>query len=275
MIFLDESETRSNTTMPEIPSAQVVPWLEEMTGADLMVSPLDAPAVSEALIKTHLQQGAQLVQVKRGHDLVSSLGDRLNMSLAKMHSIGAKQPQCVLLWTGIMTCTAQGQATLNKQNTGMTYMAIQAGIEGWNDRGGVSTNLPRNSLIPDWCNMRVKRLKKYKENAHVIAWPPVPTLYEEAELQIIQPVKDARKTLVTLPNLGEERVNTLWAEFDGRAADIIIYLTMPLSKDTRIKGIGQGTIDKIREYLNIDPVYTLGYDLCDELVKNIQEKNRK
>lgn len=274
MIFLDTSETRSTSTMPEIPNAQLVDNLEELTGADLMVSPFDAPAVSEPLIRAHLSKGAQLVQVKRGRDLASSVGERLNFSLAKMQAIGAKQSQCVLLFTGIMTCDTQGQAIINKQNTGKQFMHVQSAMEGWNDRGGVVTFLHRASLIPEWCRMRSRRLKKYIGEPERISYPLAPTIQEEGFLQIVSPVKDARKTLVTLPGIGQEKANLLWGEL-GSFTDILIWLTYPAVETTSIPGIAQGTKDKIREYIGINDVYVLGYEVLPALVESIKKKENK
>jgi hypothetical protein len=275
LIFLDSSETRSTSTMPDIPSSQAVNGLEEMTGADMMISPLEAPVASEALIKVHLSKGAQLVQVKRGLDLTSSLGERMNFSLSKMRSIGARQSQCVLLFVGVLTCDAQGNALVNGRDTGRQFMHVQSAIEGWSDRGGVVTFLPRASLISEWCRMRSRRLKKYQGAPERTSYPDSIVLYEDAPLQLVQPVRDARKTLVTLPGIGEERANMLWGAFGERAGDILIWLTHPVSPETRIKGIGDGTIDSIREYLGLDPVYTLGYDLCDILVERMQKKEKE
>ena len=272
-IFLDSSETRSTSTMPDIPGAIVIDGLEQMTGADLMLSRLKAPAHTEALIRNHVQNKAQLVQVKRGHDLASSIGQRLNSSLAKMHKVGAIQSQCVLLFIGIITCDAQGQAIINKQNTGQLFLTIQAAMEGWNDRGGVVTFLPRPTLIPEWCRMRLRRLEKYHNNPLYEIWSAEHKIQEVDDLlQVLVPVDDGRTTLASLPGIGQEKANLLWDMF-GNAAEALCYLTMPASKSgAKVRGIGEKTVDNIREWLGLDPVMTLGMEVNETLLKRVEKK---
>lgn len=275
-IFLDSSETRSTSTMPDIPNATVIDGLEQMTGADLMLSRLKAPAHTEALIRNHIHNKAQLVQVKRGHDLVNSIGQRLNSSLAKMHSVGAMQFQCVLLFTGIMTCDVQEQAIINKQNTGQRFFTIQAAMEGWNDRGGVVTFLPRPSLIPEWCRMRLRRLEKYHNNPLYEIWSKEYKIQEIDDLlQVLVPIEDGRTTLASLPGIGQEKANLLWDMF-GNTAEALCYLTMPGSKKgAKVRGIGEKTVENIREWLGLDEVMALGLEVNETLLKRVEKKAKE
>jgi hypothetical protein len=190
--------------MQDIPEAVIVENLEEITGADIMLSCSEIPVTTKALIKLHVEQGAILVQRKHGHDLSSSVGERLNMSLAKMQSIGATYPQCRLLFVGFMSVDKQGIATINKRETGMQFFHLQGAISKWIDRGGVYESLPKGSLLHDWCRMKLRHLKEYANypEKHQLASPPRVERDEDEirnsdPLQLLYPVNDARPS--TMP----------------------------------------------------------------------------
>lgn len=254
-VYVDASEVRSNSTMPDIPDAIIVNGLEEITGADLMISTMQVPPNNEALINIHIQNNAILVQRKHGHDLSSSVGERLNTSLSKMKALNAKYPQCVLLFIGFLTADDQGIATINKQTTGMPFFSVQSAISKWHDRGGVYENLPKASLLAEWCRMKLRNLDEYAAHPEKQQLASAPRVEIEDELQVVYTINDARVMLSCIPGIGQKMVNTLWNEF-GNASEILCYLTM-LDKDKKIKGLGPKTIEKAREYLGILDVFEL------------------
>jgi len=105
-LYIDESELRKNSLTKNALSDSdyvAVGELESLSGGDALVSIASLPPPSsEALLKLHLQSGAVLVQIKHGHDLSSSMGERLNTSLSRMHKAGAKPWQSILLFVGYL-----------------------------------------------------------------------------------------------------------------------------------------------------------------------------
>ncbi len=122
MLYIDPSELRSNSKlkewtayiddyateadMPEVMRKMAeLPGLEAKTGADVMNSPLDVPLPStNTLLQMHIKAGASLIQIKFGHDLISSIIDgRFKEAQARMVATGAMPWQCILLFIGFTT----------------------------------------------------------------------------------------------------------------------------------------------------------------------------
>jgi ERCC4-type nuclease len=103
-IYIDASEQAKSSRLPAIKGSRTNTMLESLTGCDIMISTLTMPCTTEALVRKHVEAGALLVQRKSLQDLVRSIGDRINHSLAKilakMRSTGASSWQCILLSTG-------------------------------------------------------------------------------------------------------------------------------------------------------------------------------
>src|SRR4030042_3613441 len=98
-ILVDASETRTTSLLPDL-GGRLTKGLEELTGADLMVSPLSLPACNQAMIKKHIEAGCLLVQGKWSMgDLEDSIHDEGRLSaLARMAECGATPRQRVLLY---------------------------------------------------------------------------------------------------------------------------------------------------------------------------------
>lgn len=255
MIFIDSSETRSTSKMPHIESAIKTDGLEFYTGADFMISRLQMPATTEMLIGKHIKNGALLVQRKHGMDLASSISERLNHSLAKMHEAGAKQSQCILLFIGMLFADKDGNALIDKRRTVQKFWTIQASISKWHDRGGVYESIPRANMIERWCKMKLNHLDEYAVTRIKEVWATRQevTRFDDF-LQVPVAVDDGRNLLVTLPGIGPKAANALFEEFDGDIASILCWLTYPPKEGNKqkIKGIGPKTIENVREYLGVD-----------------------
>jgi hypothetical protein len=102
-IIIDSTELRSTSRMPFVKGAQESPILESTTGADILVSPLSAPATTETLVRMHLDNQAVLVQRKSLRDFVSSIVDEsINRSIARMIACGVgDQWRRIILVTGV------------------------------------------------------------------------------------------------------------------------------------------------------------------------------
>ena len=215
MIFIDSTEAAVTSKLPSLPCT-VVTTLEDRTGADLLISTENFPISTDALIKKHLSRGALLVQRKSGMDLVNSLGDRLTSSLARMREVGARQAQCILLFTGTLTISSTGDAFLDGRNTGARYMDILAALSKWHDRGGVVEQLVADELIPVWCLMKLKHLQEYKDHPIKEVWQkcefPDEAPLPDDPLQLPRRVKDWRRWVACMVDgIGAETVNALRA----------------------------------------------------------------
>ena len=155
MIYIDASELRVNSRLARhladlstLFGNQPVPDfvkhcsrtnLEALTGADVMLTPLNLPITGPALIKKHIGAGAIFVQLKFGRDLPGSLGERMKESLYRMKSAGARPCQCVLMYVGSLSCGKDGWAVINgrsRQRPKRKYSGIMTAIWHWIRRGG-------------------------------------------------------------------------------------------------------------------------------------------
>jgi hypothetical protein len=256
-IFLDPTERDTDTRLPPIEGAATVAGLEAWSGADLIISPLDAP-LTPVLLQQHSSAYALFVQRKSGHDLAHSVGPRLNSALCRMWEVAHSQPQRVLLITGTIT-EKDGDAWIDGRSTRMSYAALAGALARWNDRGGVVVHLASDSLIPQWAQMRERQLREYIAPGGEIkwCWPEMPKLTapEPSDpMQMPVAVRDGRVTLATLPGIGQERAAELWQWGGGDLWRILHALTdyETLKQTNKPRGIGQGTIRSVRAYFHME-----------------------
>lgn len=249
-IFVEDTAREIN-----IPDAKRTKNLEMWTGGDFIVSTLGLPMLNKALLNKHLEANALIVQAKLGDDLASSVGDRLNNSLARMHTTNTVQAQRVLLFIGILTCSAENKALINGRAThnNSDYWTVQNSIDKWIDRGGVYRNISRESLLPDWCAKAEKRLREYDEHGYKYVYSaseyPDALPASDDALQLPVRVRDGRVLLIQLPGIGPELAERIW-QYAGDTKSCLRLLT-----DTRsagmVDGVGRGKIAKIREYMGM------------------------
>lgn len=265
MIFIDPTEADADTRLPPIPNAVICNGLEAMTGADLMLSALEAPASTETLIRKHVAAGALLVQRKSGGDLVHSIGDRLTTSLARMHVVTPRASQRVLLFTGTLTCDPNGEAVIDGHSGGYgKFWPVVAALARWGDRGGVVVQLPTDAFIPQWVEMRLKHLREYadpKETTRLV-YPPAdfpmdaPAADDPLQLPIL--VRDGRVILAQLSGIGPKRAQQIWDYCDKNLGWALTLLTDEGSPELhKIPGIGVTTIRNIRTQMGLAPHYRL------------------
>lgn len=248
MIFIDPSEVRDDTRLylGELKFV-IAAGLEDYTGADMMISPLTAPASSETLIQMHIRAGAVLVQRKHRMDLVSSLGKRLKKSIAKMRASGARQGQCLLLFIGVLTCDHDGEACIDGQPTHRNYWQVYMGLSTWIKYGGcIEPALSRAGLFPEWAEMKERHvIEAYRLPVKEFVADPeeVYEIEPDDPLQELVMVKDWRRTAMCCPGWGVKRINALRQLMlaDGSKDTLmaaINYMTQPKLIAGRIKGIG-------------------------------------
>lgn len=262
MIFIDSSE--KNTNLPVEHFTFDFTWLdnlEELTGADIMVTVEDAPApTTMRRIQYHLSQGAFLIQVKIGLDIASSVGTRLHNSLYQMRETGAKLPQCILLCVGIVSCR-DGMAYVNGRECipPKNYWAVVNSLNRWCDRGGAVHYLHREALIEDYLVGRQRDVKAYVEEYVKEAWPTKRDYPDDPGdvLQVLVPVRDWRVTLRNAPKLGlgPKKLNALAIEMAKAGEPDTLWAALTwLTRDDKPKvpGIGKGIKQKVKDHIGME-----------------------
>jgi len=180
-IFADPNELREGSTLPKDVAAVAtpLPGLEEKTGADLLVSILDAPALSDTLLHRHCDYGA-LIQLKRLNDLQSSITDqRLFYDILKMRDWS---PFLWLVVSGVLLnvngkalnghieyhtnipSITEGMVSCNVVGrTGLNYNAVDAALDAFAYYGGYIKQLPDDTLLLPWLKRQAEALQNIKD----------------------------------------------------------------------------------------------------------------
>lgn len=259
MIFVDASEGRDRSNTPLIQDAQYVTGLEAATGADVLISPLSLPY--EALAE-HLKGGI-LVQLKIGHDLISSMQDnRLPFCLAKFQTVAANSWQRWLIYTGNFKQSAAGETLLENKPTGLSWASFDGQLAAWGEGGGVYHNVPQVIHLNAFLQRRLTRLIELSSAGPKEVYPILHFPAEQGTgiLRQLKPVKDFRVMLTALPGVGVGGAQKLWDFFDKNPVLIITWLTDPnaLKLKPKPEGFGPKTMAGIREYFKLNPPDKLG-----------------
>lgn len=293
MIYYDITEARKKSLLPQavIDYGQPYPNFEALTGADFIIIPelsladkirlCDTKLISEiakelglpikdivlnrkdteTILMEYLFAGCVLVQRKSGMDFVNSFtSERLNESLAKMNETTHKQYQRLILVTGQFG-EQDGLLTLNNKLTNYQYWTFKMAESSIWLKGGCVEFLPNDNLILEWIKYKEKQLYRYKREGTkwVIStayYPPdLPDLDDLLQLPIV--VRDARKTLVTIPGVGTDRANKLWFYLWNLNNNIpptcleLLHYATSWETAKHVDGWGAGTIKKCRDWLGL------------------------
>ncbi len=281
MIYIDPSELRegpekSSKALPLLSifkdKIRPVKDLEKNTGADLMISPSNLPhPVSPFLLNRHIEGGATLVQLKYGHDLVSSIvDDRVKESQAKMILTGAMPWQCCLLaigafesWGPERELFINFEPTYNK--AGFPFSHYLAAKAMWIKRGGFFDTVLEKDL-EEWIRVEQSAIDKVRTNPQRIIYPKSPVLYEEETnfdnddfskkewiaAQSLTLITDWRNLLNDLPGIADKKIRAIVRYMEDNDVERNWYSFMELLENGRlieITGIGTGLESKIKNYL--------------------------
>jgi len=231
----------------EIQDAIVIDSMEELTGADIMVSALKLPPSNEVLVKKQIESGAVLIQRKSGTDLTSSFGYRLDSAIARMTSIPGVAPyQCLLLFSGVIGVSSTGNAIINGRHTETLYSSILGALDAWIMRGGTVITVNGDEFIPDYLTLKEKKVREMFGQPVKEFYPP--------PLQELRLVSDWRVSMATFPLIGAVRANKI-RDFliENRLGDSLIQAlvvtTNPIyaGKDS----MGQAVVSACRSWLGL------------------------
>lgn len=266
MLGISPDCIKHNSTMPTLfddngKEATVIPFLEKRTGADMILSPLDMPAITETLLDIHVAGGACLYQVKIGMDLPSSISDsRLWGALNRMIACTPDEGQRWLLYTGgynydIETDVAMidGRSVPNTINQNVRYSAIRTSIRRWQDCGGKVEHLLKKRELQSFVVNRLMELKKYRVNPIKFAHKhDGPAMVTSGPLQQLVKAPPGYSILMAIDGVGEKLAGALM-DYAGSPIGAIEAATDfdTLKSADKPKGLGKGTVTSIRRQFGI------------------------
>ena len=214
----------------------------------------------EGALYDYLYTGAIAVQRKSGGDLISSIQSaRLGESLARLNKAVPYRSQRVLLYTGVFS-EKNGYVVLDGKTTGLKYMSFAMALTAWCNRGGSIINLASDDMILEWVQLLEKQLLEYRhsDEKHVYSETYYPPDMEDVNdvLQVPVEIVDWRKTMITFPKLGPERINSLLSFCNGLFGDgttLWNAIQMAVSYNTaeKVHGWGKKSVDTNRRWLGI------------------------
>lgn len=272
MIVVDQTETRRKSRLA-LKDAEVSRILEQMTGADVMITRLRLPVNSESMLRRHVAAGALLVQRKSLRDLVESCRRNLKVSVARMQAVGAQWWQCCVLASGVFmpdlksgkvlvgvaTPHEDGRVTIRWQKTTMSYKAFATAKRRLRFRGAWLEILSCDDEIPGWLRNTERDLELLRKGPREVypdleRFPPP----DCDPLQEVREIVDARSVIAALDGVGPVKATMLWTtieEFYGRTPTLGQMLVWACMEDPdyyevpRVPGWGPKTRQGIRDQI--------------------------
>ena len=238
-ILADPSEERHlHSSVREL--CEFVTGVEEITGADFIISPLSIPFVP-ALIRRHARAGL-CVQRKEVSDLVASISDgRLWSQLLRLLEMG---DLIYLLIIGDIKCDKEGNAVVDGRDTQMKYQAIVSTIERWQLRGGYVTWLSRETLIAHWSTMWRNALVDRENNEGRF-----PDKVVRKPLQLLYPIPKVQEALMGLPGIGEDKAKAIYSLALTRVPKPTLMDCYYILADEKVDGIGKTIRDRCMSFI--------------------------
>lgn len=290
MIKIASSEKRTKTQHVKLGS--YADWIEEATGADMIVSPLETP-LNHGTLLMHMANGACLLQIKHEGDLIESVGDRLNASISKMIPISRYAWQRQLVPVGMYHqgnsphCKTQVSVDSGRKpywrdsRKPVNWRVTQVASWHWILRGGVFVPFVHNhrqlEAYARRLELDLKELNKKKKTVY----PELPVMYSDPRaddpLQEVEVIHDGRRLLTAFPGIGATRAQDLWKITDGQLWHALLLLSEPWNKKRSAKklpkGIGKRTVEEARILLGLIGDHA-DFQLALELISEMYKKGK-
>ncbi len=234
----------------------MLPGLELLTGADILISPLTEPILNweKALdskprrmnLRKHTDAGL-LIQRKTGRDLVNSImdGHLTSYTLARMLE-WSETPWLVI--QGQYRRDPHGMCIVDDYTTNMRYTQLQGALESWQLRQGYYSILSSDGAFCEWIDRwHSRKLEHWKED---ISLPP-----RKPQQIIAGGMNDPypwRSVLACFPGVGKERATDI-AKYCGSLWMSLMFLSSgsSLTLPGKPKGIGKTTIRNAQGFLGL------------------------
>lgn len=255
MIFADPNELSSSTLVhPSLTErAKPLAGLEERTGADFLIDPIDSGIVSsvEHMDLDRVCARSMLVQRKHGMDLVSSIADKRLFDAGKKMAQWTRRPWLAVI--GSVYAMDDGNCQIGPTKTSWKFSAVAGALDWWQDpqrtNGGISfVQLEKDfaAWVSAWEKRLAERMDEDPDEEKID--------YQTRQTEPFPEKWRWLATLETFPNIGRTKAIALGESF-GHLADVLFWMSSPelykADPDMYPKGIGMGTIMRFRRWLGL------------------------
>lgn len=237
---------------------EYMPGLENMTGADFIITPLSLPVKSDAMLLRHARDGL-CVQRKDINDFITSFfqtDNRLPNQLLKMCQV-TEIPW--LLIVGDLKCDREGMSVADGRTREIRYDSVIAAMDSWQLRGNDHCSGRLSWILSDrqmasWCIDWYNRLVKVqeRETAGLDRWGDYP-VFRPAP-QTLYKIPDVQRTLMTLPGLGLERAQLVYDEAKKKVESPTLMDCLVVISDHPVVGVGKKTRESILQFVGWNDV---------------------
>lgn len=225
------------------------PILEEHTGADWLLSPVEYGVRTVGQLQRHRDDGALFVQVKRGADSLSN-PDGLYQSIARMVRFGIPVKQRALCFVGVYYEGPAGELMLNgdvvwknipalKNYTYRAWLSLQ---RHWLHLGGGAVYVVKESTYDGWMDDTVTDLMDYAIHPKRYVFPEQRIgsweIIQEASSSLQLPVEapPAMKIMASWPGMGKtlaERAYVYYVTNQGYTLIDVLYELTSVEKGAK------------------------------------------
>lgn len=267
MIFADPTETASNSKIHNA-GGHIIECVgfENLTGADLLISPLTKPYLTNAnnslgiaILQKHLEAGAILIQRKSGQDIINFIKDHDNI-LLKMRK-WTERPW--LLTIGNYSCDNDNKLLINNQRAGgsdgWSYWSYWGALHAWQMRGGFIDNITRDTQLLDWEQHILRIIEQHGKD--VLVSPKKPSQNIIAAIDEDDPNSKIRanciNALTTIDGVSLGKATAI-TDYCGDLKNALLFLSDPTNiklkknDESYPKGIGSGIFANAAKWLNLE-----------------------
>lgn len=247
MIFFDPTESRKGTRLPQnvIEAGTPLNELEQLTGADILVSPLALPISNSKFFQRHIEAG-MLFQRKTGRDAMNSI-PHYDAILQRMLEHTTRP---WLITIGDYKSSRESKVIVDGQEIGWEWNAWTGAKDWWQLHGGYIAELSRDGQLLQYLRQWEQRLSSddWQEGTakHVVSL--------RLPKQVIGDPDWVSVVLGLSIGFGQEKCEWLQENFYGLADFFQFFsdennLKSALIKDT--KGIGKSHFQKVKKRLGL------------------------
>lgn len=261
-IFADSTELTEASKLPITFKSSITqcPRLEEFTGCDILISPVNKPlACNESLpsqltLRMHLEHGV-MVQRKSGGDFLSSIPHlkeiQLRMMEAQRNLLGYTVGSlCWLLVTRLDVRDGYGYS--NGRRSDCTAEQISGALRWWQFRGGHVQVLGSDEEIPGFCSEMMTYATRFVQE-------PVRVIHDEQSAQtLIGEPKNWLTTGRAFPQgIGREKREEIAraicpeCKLPDHPPSLATVLAAVTDRSQKVPGIGKTLTESTRQWVGI------------------------